>query len=104
MWKFVLIDDHIPIIEEIKHNKKTGETYKEIRPAFLTVNSSLSNSVLSTSSNSQKSPEVVDIWPFLIEKAFAKIYSSYEALQNGNIFDFIEELTNKPYEFISLEE
>lgn len=38
-----------------------------------------------------------------MEKAFAKQYSSYEALQNGNLFDFIEELTNKPCEYYNLE-
>lgn len=47
---------------------------KIVKPAFLTiVNPSLSGGSLS----SNKSLETIDIWPFLIEKAFAKVYSSY---------------------------
>jgi len=45
----------------------------------------------------------MEIWPFLLEKAFAKYYTSYESLQSGNIFDFLEELTNKTCEQYPLE-
>lgn len=44
----------------------------------------------------------IDIWPFLLEKAYANYYSSYEALQSGNIVDFIEELAGTPSEKIRL--
>ena len=39
----------------------------------------------------------------MLEKAYAKQYSSYEALQNGNIFDFLEEATNQACEYYSLD-
>jgi len=41
--------------------------------------------------------ETVNIWPFLIEKAFANYYSCYENLCFGNSLDFLSELTGTPY-------
>ena len=35
----------------------------------------------------------VDIWPFLLQKAYAKYYSTYDSLANGNIYDFVEEIS-----------
>jgi hypothetical protein len=34
--------------------------------------------------------DVLPIWPFLLEKAYANYYSSYEALTHGNTIDIIE--------------
>lgn len=42
--------------------------------------------------------DIVNIWPFLLLKAYAKAYSSYEALESGNIFDFMNELTGASVE------
>jgi hypothetical protein len=44
----------------------------------------------------------VDIWPFLLEKAYANYYSRYEALQVGTLLDFVEELTGTPSRRIQL--
>jgi hypothetical protein len=38
----------------------------------------------------------IDVWPFLIEKAYANYYGSYEALGYGNMLDFVEEVTGSP--------
>ena len=44
----------------------------------------------------------LDIWPFLVEKAYANYYSRYEALQFGNCIDMLEELTGTPSQTIQL--
>lgn len=49
IWKYIIIDDYIPVIEEIVENKKTGEQMKIVKPAFLTVaNPSVSGGSLSS--------------------------------------------------------
>jgi hypothetical protein len=35
----------------------------------------------------------VELWPFLLQKAYAKYYSTYDSLANGNTLDFLEEVT-----------
>lgn len=60
-WKYVIVDDFIPVDADL-------------RPAFLRV---------------RPREGTVDIWPFLLEKAYANYYSSYEALTHGNPLDFI---------------
>ena len=74
IWKYVIIDDNIPVIE-VKDSKK-----EQYQPAFIS----------SEVKGLQNRSDPIEIWPFLLEKALAKQYSSYEALQNGNIFDFLE--------------
>ena len=73
-WKYLIVDDFVPVVVS---NQK-GEVGKIIKPAFLDVN-----------------PEgsVVEMWPFLIQKAFAKYYSTYDSLIKGNTLDFLEEVT-----------
>lgn len=44
----------------------------------------------------------VDIWPFLLEKAYANYYSRYEALQHGNVVEFAEEISGSPSRKIQL--
>jgi hypothetical protein len=44
----------------------------------------------------------IDIWPFLLEKAYANYYSKYEALQHGNIIEFAEEIAGSPSKKIQL--
>jgi hypothetical protein len=44
----------------------------------------------------------IDIWPFLLEKAYASYYARYEALQHGNMLDFLEEVTGTPSTRIQL--
>lgn len=44
----------------------------------------------------------LDIWPFLLEKAYANYYSSYEALHHGNMLDFAEEVTGSPSERVKI--
>ena len=35
----------------------------------------------------------IELWPFLLQKAYAKYYSTYDSLANGNTIDFLEEVT-----------
>lgn len=51
-----MIDDYIPVIKQDKKNV----------PAFLNVSCNNSNQI--------------QIWPFLLQKAYAKYYSNYECL------------------------
>ena len=37
------------------------------------------------------------LWPYLLEKAYANYYSSYENLCYGNPVDFVSELTGAPF-------
>ena len=64
-------------------NTRLGEKERyesrNVRPAFLDVTS--------------RKDGVVEIWPFLLQKAFAKYYSTYDSLANGNTIDFLEEVT-----------
>ena len=77
VWKYIIIDDYVPVI-------KTPSP----RPAFLSL----------------KVPEdgPVDIWPFLLEKAYANYYSQYEAMTLGSVIDFVEELAGTPSRRIQL--
>ena len=75
-WKYVIIDDYVPVC--VGKDGKTEET------AYLKITSS---------SNTQ-----VQIWPLLIQKAYAKYYSTFEALEKTNEKDFIEEITGCPAE------
>lgn len=47
--------------------------------------------------------DVVEIWPYLLEKAYAAYYSKYQALKYGNEQDFVAELTGVPYKFVKRE-
>lgn len=52
-WKYIIIDDYIPVIKQDKKNI----------PAFLNVSCS--------------NPHQMQIWPFLLQKAYAKYYSNF---------------------------
>ena len=79
VWKYIIIDDYIPV--------RKGEGGK-MEPAFIDVRVP------------KDSP--LDIWPFLLEKAYANYYSSYEALHCGNMLDFAEEITGTPSERVKI--
>lgn len=78
IWKNIIIDDLIPVVINKKLPLSERYSHQNIYPAFLNVTHSTPN---------------LEIWPFLLQKAFAKYYSTYDALGNGNTFDFIEEIT-----------
>lgn len=40
----------------------------------------------------------MEIWPYLLEKAYANYYANYESLHFGNTLDFLEEITGIPAE------
>lgn len=42
-----------------------------------------------------------EVWLMILEKAYAKLYGSYENIQNGNIVDAIFDLTGIPYEYFN---
>ena len=54
IWKYIIVDDYIPV--------KKGDNGK-MEPAFLDIRVP------------KEGP--LDIWPFLLEKAYANYYSSY---------------------------
>jgi hypothetical protein len=75
VWKFVIVDDYIPV-------RSVGG---QLRPAFLT--------------STHTDPALpFEIWPFLLEKAYANYYSNYESLHFGDSLDFLEEVTGLPAE------
>ena len=49
--------------------------------------------------------KIVDnqIWPLLLEKAFAKAYTCYEALESGHTIEAINLITGAPSEYVLLE-
>lgn len=75
-WKLVLLDDYFPLMKN-----QRGINYF----AF----ASLGNNIK-------------EIWLNLIEKAYAKVKGSYEKIQDGNIKDVFDLLTNAPVEKIEL--
>ena len=79
VWKYIIIDDYIPVVKS-----KNGT----IEPAFINVH--------------VPKEDPVDIWPFLLEKAYANYYSRYEALQHGNVVEFAEEISGSPSRKIQL--
>ena len=48
--------------------------------------------------------DVVNIWPLLVLKAYAKVYGGYESLEEGNVADFMNELTGASVERLVLTE
>lgn len=56
---------------------------------------------VSTRVTSINKSKPIEIWPFLLEKAYASYYCSYEAFRRGNAVDFIEELTGQHFKNIS---
>ena len=59
-WKYVTIDDHIPVVK----NKKTGKMVH----AFFEIE------------NTDRLSDTLEIWPILLMKVYAKVYSNYESL------------------------
>jgi hypothetical protein len=79
IWKYVIVDDYIPVI--INKKLGLGERYLpvNVHPAFLNVGAVGGR---------------MEIWPFLLQKALAKYYSNYDSLGNGNTLDFMEEVAS----------
>jgi hypothetical protein len=67
VWKSVIVDDYIPVWD--RGGRPT--------PAFL---------------NCLHTDEAMpfEIWPFLLEKAYANYYANYHSLHFGNTLDFLE--------------
>jgi hypothetical protein len=78
IWKHVIIDDYVPVIVNKKLPPAERMDPRNVVPAFLTVHST---------------DNQLDIWPYLLQKAYAKYYSTYDSLANGNIYDFVEEVS-----------
>lgn len=83
IWRAVVIDDFIPVIKETKDDDP------EI--AFL-------NPVHKGHSSK------VDLWFLLIEKAWAKVFHRYEALEKGNTATLLRDLTGAPSLELNMEE
>jgi hypothetical protein len=79
-WRHVIIDDFIPVIKEGDKDEWT--------PAFVNI---------SPSSKSSYRTRPLEIWPLLLEKAYASYYSTYEAMKYGKVDDFLEELTGSMF-------
>ena len=78
VWRYVIIDDFIPVV--VKDRKAS--------PLFL--------------STQKKSKNGMEVWPHLLQKALAKVYSTYEALQTGNLEDFLNELSGSVVERLEI--
>lgn len=59
-WKYIIVDDYVPVYY----------VEKKPYPAFLSIMTQNHNHV--------------QLWPFLLQKAYAKYYSNYECLDYGN--------------------
>jgi hypothetical protein len=77
-WKSIILDDFAPV------RSKLSEGMKEV-PVFI---------------DAKTGNGCIEIWPFLLLKAFANYYSTYEMMNTGNLIDFLNELTGcVPLEF-----
>lgn len=74
----MVIDDYIPVIVNKKLGQRERYSPENVFPAFLGLH---------------PQGNTVELWPFLLQKAFAKYYSTYDSLANGNSYDFLEEIT-----------
>jgi len=72
VWRYIILDDFLPCSIDAK-----GKSY---RPSFLEVGEYEKNTT--------------DIWPFLIMKALAKIYTTYQSIvTNGCFYHTLRDLT-----------
>jgi len=74
MEAFVTVDDYVPVVE--KSGKKV--------PVYA------------------KSMHEGEIWPMIMEKAWAKLIGSYAASEGGNSSTVLAHLTNDPIEYIRM--
>lgn len=71
-WKCVIIDDFVPVFEV--NQQKGTMVFTSIREL-----------------QSSHPEEVIEIWPLLLEKAYASVLGSYQAVHEGeNIFSFCQ--------------
>jgi hypothetical protein len=70
-WKYVIVDDLIPCLRK----RGKGKHEDIYCPVFINVKAA--------------EGEPMSLWPFLLEKAYANYYSSYENLCYGNPVDFL---------------
>ncbi|KAL4440874.1 hypothetical protein ABPG74_013855 [Tetrahymena malaccensis] len=78
VWRYILLDDMVPIFRLSKE------------PVFC--------------QNKFKALRIIDIWPFMIEKALASYYYCYEKLEHADIGHTLFDLSGAPYEELSLKE
>ena len=72
-WKIITVDDHVPI------TKKPGYYQRVLYCNFGDVKNG-----------------VAEIWPIILEKAYAKLHGSYEAIEAGHTSDGLTDLTGLP--------
>jgi len=80
----VIVDDFVPVVVSVRKH----DFGRVVKPAFLDVQ--------------EGEGGVVELWPFLMQKAFAKYYSTYDSLIKGNALDFLEEITGDYYTTLSM--
>lgn len=75
IWKYVIVDDYVPVL--VNKRLPAAQRYEphNVHPAFLSV---------------EPADGLVELWPFLLQKAYAKYYSTYDSLANGSLYDFVE--------------
>lgn len=85
IWKYVIIDDYVPVL--VNKRLPIAQRYEpsNLHPAFLSV---------------LPSDGPIELWPFLLQKAYAKYYSTFDSLANGSLYDFVEEVTGSFLETI----
>lgn len=67
----MIVDDYIPTVTDNEGNQV---------PMFL--------NICLVGPQSQSKP--LELWPFLLEKAYANYYANYESLHFGDALDFLE--------------
>ena len=77
-WKCIIIDDFIPIVEETNR----------VRPLFTSLR--------------EHSGDALELWPLLLEKAYASILGSYEEVHNHNITHYFVQMMGLPLHKVSL--
>lgn len=96
-WQTVLVDSHLPVIyrdvskQPIVHRKKREGIPVPNQPGVVAVPAFCA------------APQG-QLWPALVEKAYAKVHGSYQQLSGGFIAEGLSDLTGAPCETILLEE
>lgn len=69
-WKYVIVDDYVPVIASTDNQRHYGN------------NSTSSSKYEMAFMSFEKHPKEheVEIWPYLLQKAYAKYYGTYESL------------------------
>jgi calpain-15 len=87
-WKMVVVDDFFPVHKDNATGGPVATTNKDVKESKFAFSHTTG-------------PE---IWVNLIEKAYAKIFGSYEAIEFGYSAHALRDLTGAPYDYYTFDE